>query len=219
CEARRGGCNRRRASSQSLLDPTYPNQAPLAEPAEYTRGPPWPHPSPRSPRPSATPPRRWQWCSGTGSRASPPGSANPHPSAAGSLSAFPVPHRPTGPGAGRYLAAGAGPLVPSSGRLIRAMQEQDSAARRELLARVYAALPGPSYETPAEIRALRVCGADAVGMSTAREAIAAGEAGMEVAAVSLITNRAAGLSDAPLSHEEVMAAGAAAAGQMAALIE
>ena len=58
---------------------------------------------------------------------------------------------------------------------------------------VYAALTGPSYETPAEIRALRGAGADAVGMSTSREALAGRAAGLRVAAISFITNRAAGL--------------------------
>ena len=84
---------------------------------------------------------------------------------------------------------------------------------------VYAAVTGPSYETPAEIRALRSQGADAVGMSTTREALAAADAGMEVAAVSLITNRAAGLSAAPLNHAEVMAVGRQAADRLGGLIE
>ena len=65
-----------------------------------------------------------------------------------------------------------------------------------------AALPGPCYETPAEIRALKAWGADAVGMSTAREIEAAHAASVECAAISLITNYAAGLSSAPLNHEE-----------------
>jgi purine-nucleoside phosphorylase len=68
---------------------------------------------------------------------------------------------------------------------------------------IYAALPGPSYETPAEIRMLRTCGADAVGMSTVPETIVARHMGMEVLAVSCITNPAAGVGDRPLSHEEV----------------
>lgn len=83
---------------------------------------------------------------------------------------------------------------------------------------VYASVTGPSYETPAEIRALRSQGADAVGMSTTAEARAAVAAGMEVAAVSLITNRAAGLSPATLSHEEVMAVGRQAGRRMAELL-
>lgn len=68
---------------------------------------------------------------------------------------------------------------------------------------VYAGLLGPSYETPAEIRMLRTLGADAVGMSTVLEAIALRERGIRTAAVSVITNRAAGLSEEPLSHAEV----------------
>jgi purine-nucleoside phosphorylase len=68
----------------------------------------------------------------------------------------------------------------------------------------YAAVLGPNYETPAEIRALRSLGADAVGMSTAREILAGFELGLECAAVSCITNRAAGLSANRLSHAEVL---------------
>jgi purine-nucleoside phosphorylase len=83
---------------------------------------------------------------------------------------------------------------------------------------VYAALPGPHYETPAEIRMLRGLGADLVGMSTAMEAIAARAEGAEVLAVSLVTNLAAGLSGAPLDHAEVLAAGQAAAARMGALL-
>jgi purine-nucleoside phosphorylase len=83
---------------------------------------------------------------------------------------------------------------------------------------IYASVTGPSYETPAEIRALRSQGADAVGMSTTREAIAAAEAGMEVAAISLITNRAAGLSASPLDHAEVLAVGREAAERMGRLL-
>lgn len=72
---------------------------------------------------------------------------------------------------------------------------------------VYAQLTGPSYETPAEIRALRACGADAVGMSTGREIEAADALGMECAAISCITNKAAGLGTGPIHHDEVLETG------------
>ena len=83
---------------------------------------------------------------------------------------------------------------------------------------VYAALPGPHYETPAEIRMLAILGADLVGMSTALEAIAARQLGAEVLAISLVTNLAAGLAPAELDHAEVTAAGQAAAARMGALL-
>jgi purine-nucleoside phosphorylase len=76
---------------------------------------------------------------------------------------------------------------------------------------VYAALAGPHYETPAEIRMLRGAGADLVGMSTALEAIAARHLGAQVLGLSLVTNLAAGLSDEPLDHAEVVATGQEAA--------
>jgi purine-nucleoside phosphorylase len=83
---------------------------------------------------------------------------------------------------------------------------------------VYAALPGPHYETPAEIRMLRTMGADLVGMSTALEAIAARADGAEVLGLSLVTNLAAGMTGEPLRHDEVIAAGRAAAERMGDLL-
>lgn len=83
---------------------------------------------------------------------------------------------------------------------------------------VYAQLPGPHYETPAEVRMLGVMGAHLVGMSTALEAIAARAAGLEVLGLSLVTNPAAGVGGQPLSHAEVMAAGEAAAPRLGALL-
>jgi len=76
---------------------------------------------------------------------------------------------------------------------------------------VYVQFPGPHYETPAEVQMAKVLGGDLVGMSTALEAIAARQAGLEVLGVSLVTNAAAGISETPLDHQEVIDAGAAAA--------
>ncbi|MFZ0478418.1 MAG: purine-nucleoside phosphorylase [Terriglobales bacterium] len=83
---------------------------------------------------------------------------------------------------------------------------------------VYAALAGPSYETPAEIRFLRTIGADLVGMSTVPEAIAARHMGIELLAISCVTNMAAGTTDQPLDHEEVLATGRRVMGQFIALL-
>ncbi len=82
---------------------------------------------------------------------------------------------------------------------------------------VYAMFPGPQYETPAEVRMAAVLGADLVGMSTVLEAVAARAEGCEVLGLSLVTNLAAGLGD-KLDHEEVLAAGKAAAARMGALL-
>jgi purine-nucleoside phosphorylase len=84
----------------------------------------------------------------------------------------------------------------------------------ELTEGVYAQLPGPHYETPAEIRMLRTLGADLVGMSTGLEAIAARAAGTEVLGLSMVTNAAAGITGEKLDHQEVLAAGRAAAGRL-----
>ena len=83
---------------------------------------------------------------------------------------------------------------------------------------VYVQLPGPHYETPAEIGMVRAIGGDLVGMSTTLEAIAARESGMEVLGISLVTNLAAGITGHPLDHEEVLAAGQASASRMGKLL-
>ncbi len=83
---------------------------------------------------------------------------------------------------------------------------------------VYAGLPGPHYETPAEIRMLRTLGADLVGMSTVWEAIAARHLGLEVLALSLVTNLAAGIGGEPLDHAEVLESGRRSAERMGALL-
>jgi len=83
---------------------------------------------------------------------------------------------------------------------------------------VYVQFPGPHYETPAEIGMVRAIGGHLVGMSTTLEAIAAREAGMEVLGISLVTNLAAGISGAPLDHEEVLEAGRDAAARMGDLL-
>jgi purine-nucleoside phosphorylase len=122
------------------------------------------------------------------------------------------------PGAWRTLARAGAAAHPYSARLIAALQAHEAAAGRALLAGTYAALTGPSYETPAEIRALAACGADAVGMSTAMEAEEAARLGLEVAALSCITNRAAGLGAAVLDHAEVLTNARLAVERMGALL-
>jgi len=98
----------------------------------------------------------------------------------------------------------------------------DDVARAQGLAighGIYVAVHGPSYETPAEIRCLRGIGADAVGMSTVPEAIAARHMGVEVLGISCITNAAAGVLPQPLNHDEVMEVARRVRGAFAALLE
>lgn len=119
-----------------------------------------------------------------------------------------------------------GPLEEGWGPRFPDMTEPYSRALRELGRRiggdlaegVYAALSGPSYETPAEIRMLRALGADLVGMSTVPEVIAARFLGLEVLGISCVTNMAAGILDQPLSHAEVVEAGGRAAPRFAELV-
>jgi len=105
-----------------------------------------------------------------------------------------------------------------SERLRRLAHEAAAAATIRLEEGVYIAVTGPSYETPAEIRAFRTMGADAVGMSTVPEAIVGRHMGMEVAGISCITNMAAGVLPEPLVHEEVMATATRVRDQFIALL-
>jgi purine-nucleoside phosphorylase len=93
-----------------------------------------------------------------------------------------------------------------------AIERQEASLEKEIVQfvyrGVYCALSGPSYETPAEIHLFRLLGADVVGMSTVPEAIVARHQGMKVLGISCITNLAAGMSDLPINHEEVMETGA-----------
>jgi purine-nucleoside phosphorylase len=105
-----------------------------------------------------------------------------------------------------------------SPRLRQMAREAAAALRIRVEEGVYVAVTGPSYETPAEIRAFRVMGADAVGMSTVPETIVARHMGMEVAGISCITNMAAGVLPEPLVHEEVIATTARVRDQFIALL-
>ena len=99
--------------------------------------------------------------------------------------------------------------------LNKALQAAARKTKTKLHRGVYCALSGPSYETPAEVRALAKLGANAVGMSTVPEAIVARQCGLRVAALSCITNPAAGISKTPLSHLEVLEIGEQASTQAA----
>ncbi len=105
-----------------------------------------------------------------------------------------------------------------SSRLRTLAQESASSLDIHLKEGVYACLSGPSYETPAEIRMLRTLGADVVGMSTVPEAIVARHCGIEVLAFAIVANAAAGLSETPITHDEVLAAMAEAGPRLSSLI-
>ena len=126
---------------------------------------------------------------------------------------------------GRSPMTGAAPPEPYLSRFVDLTDLYSARLRRlaqsvepGLTEGVYAALPGPHYETPSEIRMLRGLGADLVGMSTALEAIAAKHLGAQILAMSLVTNLAAGITGEKLDHTEVLAAGASAAQQMGNLL-
>lgn len=106
-----------------------------------------------------------------------------------------------------------------SARLRRIVDAASRATGVAVAHGVYAALAGPSYETPAEIRYLRIIGADAVGMSTVPEAIVARHMGIEVLGISCITNPAAGVLPQPLRHDEVMEVANRVRGEFSALLE
>ncbi len=119
---------------------------------------------------------------------------------------------------------GSGPRFPDmtevySSRLRAIALEEGKAIGLALSSGVYACMSGPSYETPAEIKMLKTLGADVVGMSTVPEAIVARHAGIEVLAIALVSNAAAGYSGAPITHAEVLEAGKRAGPELARLIE
>jgi purine-nucleoside phosphorylase len=105
-----------------------------------------------------------------------------------------------------------------SKRFRQIAREAASEIGLDLQTGVYAAVPGPSYETPAEIRYLRAIGADLVGMSTALETIAANHMGIKVLGISCVTNYAAGVTDHKLDHKEVLEVGESVKGTMVALL-
>lgn len=106
-----------------------------------------------------------------------------------------------------------------SARYREIAREVAAQAGFELKEGVYAALLGPSYETPAEIRYLRIIGADLVGMSTVPEAIVANHMGMKVLGISCVTNMAAGILPGKINHEEVLETGAAVRGKLVELLK
>ncbi len=118
---------------------------------------------------------------------------------------------------------GAGDFVDLTDAYAPAWREKFAAAARSknvtLHQGIYAGVPGPQYETPAEVRMLRLLGADAIGMSTVCETIQARALGLEVAGFSCLTNWAAGLNEAPLHHGEVLATGDSSASILRELLE
>jgi purine-nucleoside phosphorylase len=115
-------------------------------------------------------------------------------------------------------AGGPSPFTDLSGVYSATLRSLARARDPGLAEGVYAALPGPQYETPAEIRMLRTAGADLVGMSTVLEAIAARHLGAQVLGISLVTNVAAGLSDQKLDHGDVLATARTAAARVGTLL-
>jgi purine-nucleoside phosphorylase len=125
----------------------------------------------------------------------------------------PYPWRCPGPG-----GLGGERPSPYSVRLVDELAHAAAAADVPLNRGIYLSVTGPNYETPSEIRAMREIGADAVGMSTTREALRGAELGLEVAAISCVANRAAGLSGGPLSHKEVLQVVSKASANLADLL-
>jgi purine-nucleoside phosphorylase len=103
-------------------------------------------------------------------------------------------------------------------RLAQALEQAARSVGQALRAGVYIQMPGPSYETPAEVRMARTLGADAVGMSTVPEVIAAAHMGLPLAGISCITNLAAGISQHPLTHQEVVEVAKAVEGKFSDLL-
>ena len=141
----------------------------------------------------------------------PDGDRRPHqPDRAATRSSAPTTTR-----SARASPAWATPTTPSLRAALHAAADEQGVALAE---GVYLGVTGPSFETPAEIRAFRTLGADAVGMSTVHEAIVARHCGLRVAAVSTITNLAEGLTDEPLTHEGTLRDAQRAAGDLARVL-